>query len=111
MLFIPGVMFTNSLRDMFSGDTITGLIRCAESLLLAVILFCIFAGAAERVWDGNGLQKEDNFFAALAQGERLVFVIDPGHGGENLGAEYDGYTEKEITMPMAIAMKEELEKR
>lgn len=38
MLFIPGVMFTNSLRDLFSGDTITGLIRCAESLLLAVIV-------------------------------------------------------------------------
>ncbi len=41
--------------------------------------------------------------------EPLVIVIDPGHGGENLGAEYDGYTEKEITLPMAIAMKEELE--
>lgn len=38
MLFIPGVMFTNSLRDLFSGDTITGLIRCAESLLTAVIV-------------------------------------------------------------------------
>lgn len=38
MLFIPGVMFTNSLRDLFSGDTITGLVRCAESLLLAVIV-------------------------------------------------------------------------
>ena len=38
MLFIPGVMFTNSLRDLFSGDTITGLIRCAESLLMAVIV-------------------------------------------------------------------------
>lgn len=36
MLFIPGVMFTNSLRDMFSGDIITGFIRCAESLLIAV---------------------------------------------------------------------------
>lgn len=36
MLLIPGVMFTNSLRDMFSGDLITGLIRFAESLLLAV---------------------------------------------------------------------------
>ena len=40
----------------------------------------------------------------------IVVVIDPGHGGENLGAEYDGYTEKEMTMTMAIAMKEELEK-
>ena len=42
--------------------------------------------------------------------EPVVIVIDPGHGGENLGAEYDGYTEKEMTMPMAEAMKEELEK-
>ena len=24
MLLIPGIAFTNSLRDMFSGDTITG---------------------------------------------------------------------------------------
>lgn len=38
MLLIPGIMFTNSLRDMFSGDTITGFIRCAESLLMAVIV-------------------------------------------------------------------------
>ena len=38
MLFIPGIAFTNSLRDMFSGDTITGLIRFCESVLLAVIV-------------------------------------------------------------------------
>ena len=35
MLLIPGIAFTNSLRDMFSGDTITGLIRCMEALLLS----------------------------------------------------------------------------
>lgn len=46
MLFIPGVMFTNSLRDMFSGDTITGLIRCAESLLIAVIVALGFTVAS-----------------------------------------------------------------
>lgn len=38
MLFIPGLAFTNSLRDMFSGDTITGLIRFMESVLLAVVI-------------------------------------------------------------------------
>ena len=38
MLLIPGIAFTNSLRDMFSGDTITGLIRFMESVLLAVII-------------------------------------------------------------------------
>lgn len=52
-----------------------------------------------------------NMYALSVQAtEPIVIVIDPGHGGENLGAEYDGYTEKEMTMPMANAMKEELEK-
>lgn len=38
MLFIPGIAFTNSLRDMFAGDTITGIIRFLESILLAIII-------------------------------------------------------------------------
>ncbi len=42
--------------------------------------------------------------------EPVVVVIDPGHGGENLGAEYENYVEKEMTMIVARAMKEELEK-
>lgn len=42
--------------------------------------------------------------------ETVVIVIDPGHGGENLGAEYGDYTEKEMTLIVAQAMKEELEK-
>ncbi len=42
--------------------------------------------------------------------EPIVVVIDPGHGGENLGAEYEEYTEKYMTMTTAKAMKEELEK-
>ncbi|MBQ9927743.1 MAG: N-acetylmuramoyl-L-alanine amidase [Lachnospiraceae bacterium] len=40
----------------------------------------------------------------------VVVVIDPGHGGENLGAQYDGYTEKDMTMVVAKAMQEELQK-
>lgn len=42
--------------------------------------------------------------------EPVIVVIDPGHGGENLGAEYEEYTEKEMTLAVAEAMKEELEK-
>lgn len=41
--------------------------------------------------------------------EPLVIVLDPGHGGENLGGEYAPYLEKELTMVVAEAMKEELE--
>lgn len=45
MLFIPGMAFTNAIRDMFVGDTITGLIRIMESILLAVILAAGFTFA------------------------------------------------------------------
>lgn len=40
----------------------------------------------------------------------VVVVIDPGHGGKNLGGEFRDYTEKDMTMVVANAMKEELEK-
>ncbi len=40
----------------------------------------------------------------------VVIVIDPGHGGENLGGQYEEYTEKDMTIVVAKAMKEELEK-
>ena len=56
-------------------------------------------------WLGLGTAMTAN-----AQEERPVrVVIDPGHGGENLGAQYEDYTEKEMTMIVAQAMKEELE--
>lgn len=42
--------------------------------------------------------------------EPLVIVLDPGHGGENLGGQYEEYVEKEINPIVARAMKEELEK-
>lgn len=40
----------------------------------------------------------------------LTIVLDPGHGGENLGLNYNGYVEKEMNQIVAAAMKEELEK-
>lgn len=47
---------------------------------------------------------------ADAAEDTLRIVIDPGHGGKNLGGEYEDYTEKEMTIIVAKAMKEELEK-
>ena len=38
MLLIPGLALTNSFRDMFSGDMISGLLRFSEALLIAVVL-------------------------------------------------------------------------
>lgn len=49
--------------------------------------------------------------AGTVQAERpYIIVIDPGHSGENLGAEYNGYTEKDLNMVVALAMYEELQK-
>lgn len=42
--------------------------------------------------------------------EPVKIVIDPGHGGDNLGAQQGGYTEKYMTMVVANAMAEELRK-
>ena len=43
MLLIPGLSLTNSLRDLFAGDTITGLMRFIEAILLAIIIALGFA--------------------------------------------------------------------
>ena len=43
MLLIPGIALTNSLRDMFSGNTISGMMRFIEAILLALVIACGFA--------------------------------------------------------------------
>ena len=43
MLLIPGIAMTNSLRDMFSGNTISGMMRFIEALLQAMVIAFGFA--------------------------------------------------------------------
>ncbi len=38
MLLIPGLVMTNALRDMIIGDTISGLLRLVQSLIIAAAL-------------------------------------------------------------------------
>ena len=38
MVLIPGIGLTNSLRDLFTGDSITGILRCLEALLIALAI-------------------------------------------------------------------------
>ena len=38
MLLVPGVALTNSLRDILLGDTLSGILRMIEALLLAATL-------------------------------------------------------------------------
>ncbi len=53
MTLIPGVGLTNSLRDLFAGDSISGVLRLIEAVLLALAIACgyiisvfIFGGVA-----------------------------------------------------------------
>ena len=45
-----------------------------------------------------------------AAAEPIIVVIDPGHGGSNLGTDYLPIPEKTYTMTVALHMKEQLEK-
>ncbi len=52
-------------------------------------------------------------FSSAAANTDTIIVIDPGHGGNegtNLGAVYNGFMEKDLTLKVANAMKAELEK-
>lgn len=43
MLLIPGIALTNAIRDMFSGDTISGMLRFCEALVLSIAIAWGFA--------------------------------------------------------------------
>lgn len=43
MLLIPGIALTTAIRDMFSGDTISGLLKFFESMLVALVIAWGFA--------------------------------------------------------------------
>lgn len=47
MILIPGIGFTNALRDLFVGDSIAGILRTVEAILLAL---AISAGYFLFVW-------------------------------------------------------------
>lgn len=70
----------------------------ARKLVLSVLFFAVLLQpchvyAAERLQDVGG---------------KTVIVIDPGHGGENLGTIENGHLEKEMTLITAQAMYDEL---
>ena len=49
MLRIPGIKLTNSIRDFFSGDTMTGILGFLEAALLSMTIAFGFVAAAA-VW-------------------------------------------------------------
>lgn len=75
-----------------------------------LLFFTAFIISTFFLTDIFGLAGDSCTIVSAEEGKPIVIVIDPGHGGENLGGEYEDYTEKEMTLITAKAMKEELEK-
>ena len=73
-------------------------------MILACMLVCL--GLC-----GNCLEvlAEDGA-AALDESSDIVVVLDPGHGGDDQGGQYEDYDEKDMTLIVAKAMEEELNK-
>ena len=45
MLLIPGLSIGNSVRDMLSGETVSGFLRFGQSIILAAIIALGYATA------------------------------------------------------------------
>ncbi|MCI9034377.1 MAG: N-acetylmuramoyl-L-alanine amidase [Lachnospiraceae bacterium] len=73
----------------------TNRIRNIVSLILCAAVFCV------AVFQLGGLK--------VYAEEPVVVVIDPGHGGKNLGTDYLSIPEKAYTLMVALYMKEHLE--
>lgn len=52
MLLIPGIALTNSLRDLISGDIITGLLRFLDAVLVAAAIAAGYILAAQMLGGG-----------------------------------------------------------
>ncbi|MCF0130363.1 MAG: N-acetylmuramoyl-L-alanine amidase [Pseudobutyrivibrio sp.] len=59
---------------------------------------------------GSVTAEPPSFTYPLDTDGQLILVIDPGHGGTNEGAKYGNTMEKYMSMQIALAMKQELEK-
>lgn len=59
--------------------------------------------------NGFGLYQDASTTVLADENDPVVVVIDPGHGGDDLGGVYEDFTEKELNLAVAKAMKAELE--
>ena len=66
------------------------------------------ASLLERRRQGKKIKKNRKRLVIMPDG--ITIVLDPGHGGNNLGLDYNGHIEKEMNLIVANAMREELEK-
>ncbi|MCI8610052.1 MAG: threonine/serine exporter family protein [Firmicutes bacterium] len=77
MLLIPGIALTNSIRDIFSGDTMSGILRCCEALVLSVAIAWGFAVTASPSSEAMTILPTVQLLAAIfgSLGFSLLFNV------------------------------------
>ena len=118
----------NPITQHLQKNNITArLYQTAADMFCLCLSLCLFAGfsvclyadalpnvkAAETSADAESAPAPEDAAGESVQElpeEKLVIVIDPGHGGDEEGGMYDSFVEKDMTLITAKVMKEELEK-
>lgn len=72
-------------------------------------ILTVHAAETSEAADVLSAQPESTDAVSAQETRPIVVVIDPGHGGDNLGGEFEDYTEKDMTLVVAKAMKAELD--
>lgn len=113
-------LLKNSINEWKDRTVADMLCLCFSFCLLLGLSVCVYAEAMpcvkaeETTADAESAPVSAD--APAGEGieelpeEKLVIVIDPGHGGDEEGGMYDSFVEKDMTLITAKAMKEELEK-
>lgn len=69
MLLVPGLIFTNAMRDIMYGDTNSGINRIIQVFLIAVAIALGTAGALNivQIWGANPIGSESLIYQPLIQ--------------------------------------------
>ena len=74
MLLIPGIMLTNSIRDILLGDIISGSLRLVEAILMAATLAL---GMMAAIWLMGGIFRMiQGFFRSCSVLPLVRSVLD-----------------------------------
>ena len=52
-IFLPGVSITNSARDLLSGQTLAGMAKATEAMIIAVAI-AVGVGLVLQIWQISG---------------------------------------------------------
>ncbi len=88
-------------------DKIVAMLTVAAIVVSGIIIYNDFHKGKEQSRTVNSTVSAN----ASAKTEKKTICIDAGHGGNDSGAEYKSLKEKNLTLDMALAVKEKLEKK